>query len=191
MQTDQEELILKDISFDLFLGQFKEQRIHALLKISLKITGSLSDTEYGDIVGDIKETVENDFGLTTEQSTVFLQKCGEYRERYLAHKTIFDIINNIGADEFLQKITNITTRKTLFNLLAVCGEINDGVFNECMEDNDLAQLELVGDQITTFRGMCSSFREQYKKQNILTSLSRQRDGFQYTFRDNIASAESI
>lgn len=191
MQTDQGELIIKDISFDLFLEQFKEEQTRTLLKISLKITGPLSDTEYADVYQDIKETVKTDFGLTTEQSSVFLQKCGEYRKRYLAHKTIFDIINNIGIDEFLQNITNREERNILFHLLTVCGEINDGVFAECMEDDDLSQHGLVGEQITTFRRMCNSFREQYKQQNILTSLSQKRDGFQYTFLDKIASAESI
>jgi hypothetical protein len=184
MQPNQESLIMRDISFGEFLEQFDSQTIHSSLKFIIMLSGQITDEQYIIFKQQTNASFLSEFGLTAEQSIIFHQKCEEYRKRYQAHTAVYEIFKRVGIYEFLQQIENEYKQNKLFSLLTLCGEISDTVFSDTTSSNMLFnEFELEGGDITTFQQICISYREQYKFQNIVTSLAQSRDGFQFTFRE--------
>lgn len=182
MLPDQEKLIAIDISFDLFLEGFEKESVRSSLTFLLNLSGSLTETQYSTFKQDMDQSFLSEFGITPEQGTTFLEMCEKYRTRYKAHKTVFTIMQNIGTYGFLYKIENISTRNQLHAFLSICGEINNDVFTSITSSEKLSEFGLSGEDITEFRQISNSFREQYLQNNLFTEHSTRRDGFQYTYR---------
>lgn len=185
MQPNQESLIMRDISFGEFLEQFNDQSTLSSLKFLIILCGQITEEQYIIFKQQTNASFLSEFGLTAEQSSVFHQKCEEYRERYKAHMLVYEIFKSVGIYPFLQQIESEYKQNKLFSLLTLCGEIEDAVFQETTSSNMLMnEFELQGEDITRFQQICISYREKYQLQNILTSLAVRRDGFQFTFRDH-------
>jgi hypothetical protein len=184
MQPNQESLIMIDISFGEFLEQFNDQSTHSSLKFIIILSGQITDEQYIVFNQQTNASFLSEFGLTPEQSIIFHQKCEEYRKRYKAHTVVYEMFKRLGIYEFLQQIESEYKQNKLFSLLTLCGEISDTVFSDTTSSNMLFnEFELEGEDITTFQQICISYREEYKHQNIVTSLAQSRDGFQFTFRE--------
>ena len=183
MQPNQEVLIMRDISFGEFLEQFDDQTTHSSLKFIIILSGQITDEQYIIFKQQTNAYFLSEFGLTAEQSSVFHQKCEEYRERYQAHMAVYEMFKSVGIYQFLQQFQSEYKQNKLFSLLTLCGEISDTVFSETTNYNMLMnEFELEGEDITLFQQICISYREKYQLQNIVTSLAPRRDGFQFTFR---------
>jgi hypothetical protein len=176
----QEVLILKDISFEDFLSQFEKVNIRSLLKCLILLSGKITNEQYIVFKQETNALFLSEDGLNSEQSESFLNKCTEYRKRYIAHEKVFEIFKTIGINNFLQQFENEQMKIKLINFISICGQLNDSVFTSMTGvDISFSEFGLEGENITSFQQICTSFREKYKQHNILASLSTHRNGIQY------------
>jgi hypothetical protein len=173
-------LILTDISFEEFLSQFEKESIRSLLKCLILLCGNITNEQYIVFKEQSNALFLSEDGLNSEQSESFLNKCNEYRKRYTAHETVFEILKTIGINDFLQQFENELIKIKLINFISLCGQLNDSVFSSMTSvDMSFNEFGLEGENITSFQQICTSFREKYKQHNILASLSSRRNGIQY------------
>ena len=169
MRSDLEQAILTDISFDIFINSIEDETIKEKLISCILLAEQFSETDYTVFINEVNETY-----LTKEQATNYLALCAQFNERINAHKTVFNILETIGFNEFLKDISNGNTRNQIFFFIQICGELSLDVFEGSTDEVTLFSYGLSGDKLNKYQELCNSFREEYKRHNLFTSISTRR-----------------
>jgi hypothetical protein len=169
MSSELEKSILLDISFDNFLNSIDDETIKEKLISCILLAEQFSDTDYSVFIDEVNETY-----LTKEQATNYLALCAQFNERINSHKTVSNILETIGFNEFLKDISNVNTRTKVLYFIQICGELNLDVFEGSTDEVTLLSYGLSGDKIKKFQELCNNFRKEYKSHNLFTSMSTRR-----------------